>query len=164
MNVKMTTNLGSFTLALNEEKAPITVKNFIRYVEEGFYNGTIFHRVIPNFMIQGGGMDESMQQKPTHEEIKNESSNGLKNVRGSIAMARTSAPHSASSQFFINVTDNSFLDKANSPDGYGYAVFGEVTEGLDVVDAIKSVATGNHGFHQDVPKDTVIIESAEVVA
>ena len=162
--VQLTTNHGVITLALNEEKAPKTVANFKSYVEAGHYDGTIFHRVIKNFMIQGGGMEPGMNQKETRAPVENEAANGLKNKRGSIAMARTSDPHSATAQFFINTVDNDFLDfKAPSGQGWGYCVFGEVTEGLDVVDKIRAVATGNKGFHQDVPKEDVVIEKAEIV-
>ena len=162
--VKLTTNHGAITLALDAEKAPKTVANFLSYVESGHYNGTIFHRVIKNFMIQGGGMEPGMNQKETQAPIENEAANGLKNKRGSIAMARTNDPHSATAQFFINVVDNDFLDfRAPSGQSWGYCVFGEVTEGLDVVDKIRAVATGNKGFHQDVPKEDVIIEKAEIV-
>ncbi len=162
--VKLTTNHGAITLQLDAEKAPKTVANFIAYVIAGHYDNTIFHRVIKNFMIQGGGMEPGMNQKETRAPIENEAANGLKNKRGSIAMARTSDPHSATAQFFINVVDNDFLDfKAPSGQGWGYCVFGEVTEGMDVVDKIRAVATGNKGFHQDVPKEDVIIEKAEIV-
>ncbi|MBU3695372.1 peptidylprolyl isomerase [Dechloromonas sp.] len=162
--VQLTTNHGIITLALNEEKAPKTVANFKSYVEAGHYDGTIFHRVIKNFMIQGGGMEPSMNQKATQAPIENEAANGLKNKRGSIAMARTSDPHSATAQFFINTVDNDFLDfKAPSGQGWGYCVFGEVTEGMDVVDKIRAVATGNKGFHQDVPKEDVVIEKAAIL-
>ena len=162
--IKLTTNHGVITLELDAEKAPKTVANFIAYVEAGHYNNTIFHRVIKNFMIQGGGMEPGMNQKETRDPIENEAGNGLKNVRGSIAMARTGDPHSATAQFFINTVDNDFLDfKAPSGQGWGYCVFGQVVEGLDVVDKIRAVPTGNKGFHQDVPKEDVIIEKAEVV-
>ena len=162
--IKLSTNHGAITLALNEEKAPKTVANFEAYVEAGHYNGTIFHRVIKNFMIQGGGMEPGMNQKETQAPIENEAANGLKNKRGTVAMARTSDPHSATAQFFINTVDNDFLDfKSPSGQGWGYCVFGEVVEGLDVVDKIRAVATGNKGFHQDVPKEDVIIEKAEIV-
>ena len=162
--VQLTTNHGVITLALNEEKAPKTVANFKSYVEAGHYDGTIFHRVIKNFMIQGGGMEPGMNQKATQAPIENEAANGLKNKRGSIAMARTSDPHSATAQFFINTVDNDFLDfKSPSGQGWGYCVFGEVTEGMDVVDKIRSVATGNKGFHQDVPKEDVVIEKAAIL-
>ncbi len=161
--VKLHTNFGTITLELNTEKAPVTVANFLDYVNSGFYNGTIFHRVISNIMIQGGGMEPGMKEKATNAPIKNEADNGLSNERGTIAMARTMEPHSASAQFFINVKDNKFLDhRSPTPDGWGYAVFGRVVDGMDVVDKIKDVATGNAGFHQDVPLEDVIIESAEV--
>lgn len=162
--IKLTTNFGVICIELDHKKAPKTAENFERYVREGFYDGTIFHRVIDNFMIQGGGFDKDMQQKPTHEPIENEANNGLKNDRYTIAMARTMQPHSASAQFFINVKDNDFLNHTK-PDlhGWGYAVFGKVVEGQDVVDKIKGVKTGNHGPHQDVPVENVIIEKAEIV-
>ena len=154
--IKLQTNLGTITLKLDAEKAPVTVKNFIQYVEDGHYDNTIFHRVINGFMIQGGGFTPGMKQKDTREQIENEAGNGLKNKRGTIAMARTNDPHSATAQFFINVSDNDFLDfKAPSGSGWGYCVFGEVVEGMDVVDKIKSVKTGNKGFHQDVPVEDV---------
>lgn len=162
--IKLTTNHGVITLELDAEKAPKTVENFIAYVESGHYDGTIFHRVIKDFMIQGGGMEPGMKQKETRDPIENEAANGLKNVRGSIAMARTNDPHSATAQFFINTVDNDFLDfRAPSGSGWGYCVFGQVVEGLDVVDKIRAVPTGSKGFHQDVPKEDVIIEKAEVV-
>jgi len=162
--IKLNTNFGTITLELSPDKAPETVENFTQYVKDGFYNGTIFHRVISNFMIQGGGMEPGMKEKQTRAPIKNEANNGLSNERGTIAMARTMEPHSASAQFFINVTDNTFLNhRAPTPDGWGYAVFGRVVDGMDVVDKIKAVATGNAGFHQDVPVEDVVIESAEVV-
>ena len=162
--IKLHTNHGAITLELDAEKAPVTVANFLAYVESGHYNNTVFHRVIDGFMIQGGGFEPGMNQKPTGEQIKNEADNGLKNERGTIAMARTQAPHSATAQFFINVADNDFLNH-RSPDlqGWGYCVFGKVSEGMDVVDAIRKVKTGSSGFHQDVPKEDVIIERAEVV-
>ncbi|WP_111656471.1 peptidylprolyl isomerase [Isoalcanivorax indicus] len=163
MKAALTTTYGKIVIALDAEKAPETVANFVQYVKDGFYNGTIFHRVISNFMIQGGGFTEKMEQKPTRAPIQNEAANGLSNETGTVAMARTSDPHSATAQFFINVGDNHFLDKARSQDGWGYAVFGEVVEGMDVVNRIKSVDTGNKGFHQDVPTDTVLIESAEII-
>ena len=164
MAVKLHTNHGVITLELDAEKAPVTVANFLAYVEAGHYDNTVFHRVIDGFMIQGGGFEPGMNQKPTGEQIKNEADNGLKNERGTIAMARTQAPHSATAQFFINVADNAFLNHT-SPDlqGWGYCVFGKVTEGMDVVDSIRKVKTGSSGFHQDVPKEDVIIERAEVV-
>ena len=161
--VKMHTSMGTIVLQLNPEKAPDTVKNFLEYAKEGFYDGTIFHRVIDNFMIQGGGMEPGIKEKPNRAPIQNEASNGLSNTRGTIAMARTPNPHSATSQFFINVADNTFLDfKSPTADGYGYCVFGEVVEGMDVVDAIKNVATTSQGMHQDVPKEDVLITKVEV--
>ncbi len=159
--VKLLTNFGEITLELNAEKAPITVANFLQYVDSGFYNGTIFHRVINGFMIQGGGFDGKMQQKASADEIKNEADNGLANDIYTIAMARTSAPHSASNQFFINVGNNDFLNyTAPNSSGWGYCVFGKVTAGMDVVDKIKKVATTSRNGHQDVPVENVIIESA----
>jgi peptidyl-prolyl cis-trans isomerase B (cyclophilin B) len=158
--VVLETSLGTIKLELHPDKAPITVKNFLAYVDDGFYDGTVFHRVIPNFMIQGGGMEPGMRQKPTKGEIKNESSNGLANKRGSVAMARTSAPDSATAQFFINVTDNGFLDKAQARDGVGYCVFAQVIEGMDVVDKIKAVKTTTKGSHENVPVTDVVIRSA----
>ncbi|HET7833332.1 MAG TPA: peptidylprolyl isomerase [Gallionella sp.] len=160
--IKLHTNLGTITLQLDAEKAPITVKNFLDYVNSGFYNGTIFHRVMDGFMIQGGGFEPGMKQKPTNAPIKNEAANGLKNQTYTIAMARTSDPHSASAQFFINVKNNGFLDYPGQ-DGWGYAVFGKVVEGMDVVDAIAKVKTGNSGYHQNVPTQDVVITKAEVV-
>lgn len=158
-------SLGAITLELDEAKAPITVANFLNYVKKGHYDGTIFHRVIPGFMIQGGGFAPGMQQKQTDAEIQNEANNGLKNDKYTIAMARTSAPHSASAQFFINVANNDFLNyKSPTPQGWGYAVFGKVIEGQDIVDKIAAVATGRRGMHDDVPKDDVCIEKAEVLA
>jgi len=163
--VLLKTNKGDITLTLDAVKAPKTVANFLAYVKSGHYDGTIFHRVIDNFMIQGGGMAPGMKQKPTQAEIENEANNGLKNVTGSIAMARTSEPHSASSQFFINVNDNDFLNHpAPTAQGWGYAVFGAVSDGMDVVNAIRKVKTGSSGFHQDVPTDDVVIEKATVLA
>ncbi len=162
--VKLTTNFGAITIKLDAEKAPKTVENFLAYVKDGHYDNTIFHRVIKGFMIQGGGFEPGMKQKECRAPIDNEAANGLKNKRGTIAMARTGDPHSATAQFFINVVDNDFLDfKAPSGQGWGYCVFGEVTEGLDVIDQIKGVRTGNKGFHQDVPVDDVIIEKAEAI-
>jgi peptidyl-prolyl cis-trans isomerase B (cyclophilin B) len=159
--VKLLTNFGEITLELNAEKAPITVANFLQYVDSGFYNGTIFHRVINGFMIQGGGFDGKMQQKASADEIKNEADNGLANDIYTIAMARTSAPHSASNQFFINVGNNDFLNYTTpNSSGWGYCVFGKVTAGMDVVDKIKKVATTSRNGHQDVPVENVIIESA----
>ncbi|NJD25679.1 MAG: peptidyl-prolyl cis-trans isomerase [Betaproteobacteria bacterium] len=162
--VKLSTSHGAITLKLDAEKAPKTVANFLAYVEAGHYDGTIFHRVIKNFMIQGGGMEPGMNQKKTNAPIDNEAANGLKNKRGSVAMARTNDPHSATAQFFINVVDNDFLNfKSPMGQGWGYCVFGEVVDGLDVVDAIRAVRTGNKGFHQDVPVEDVVIQKAEVV-
>jgi peptidyl-prolyl cis-trans isomerase A (cyclophilin A) len=159
--VILETSLGSITLELDPQQAPITVANFLGYVDSGFYDGTIFHRVIPGFMIQGGGFDEAMDEKKTGPSIKNEAGNGLSNRRGTIAMARTSVVDSATSQFFINSVDNFFLDHRNeSTDGYGYCVFGHVIEGLEVVDRIAKVPTGNLGYFQDVPQEPVIILSA----
>jgi peptidyl-prolyl cis-trans isomerase B (cyclophilin B) len=155
------TNMGEIHITVDAEKAPISAKNFTDYVEDGFFDGTIFHRVIPNFMIQGGGMTEDMQQKTTKANIENEANNGLKNVKYSIAMARTMAPHSASSQFFINVADNQFLDFPGQ-DGWGYCVFGEVVAGQDIVDKIEKVETINLGGHSDVPGETVIITKASI--
>ncbi|MDO8346723.1 MAG: peptidylprolyl isomerase [Rugosibacter sp.] len=161
--IKLTTNHGVITLELDAEKAPKTVANFVAYVEAGQYDGTIFHRVIDGFMIQGGGFVPGMDQKPVNAPIENEAKNGLKNERYTVAMARTSDPHSATAQFFINVGDNDFLDNDQCQDGWGYCVFGRVTEGQDVVDAIKSVKTRTVGFHQNVPAENVILERAEVV-
>lgn len=158
VNIIIETSLGNMHLTLDAEKAPITVSNFLAYVDQKFYDNTIFHRVIPNFMIQGGGFVVGMEQKKTNPPIKNEANNGLKNDRGTIAMARTAAPDSATSQFFINHRDNRALNRPN-PDGHGYAVFGKVTEGLDVLDKIAEVQTGNSGMHQNVPIDPVIIKS-----
>ena len=154
--ILMKTSAGDIKLELNREKAPKTVSNFLSYVEAGHYNGTIFHRVINGFMIQGGGFDKNMNQKPAPDTVANEAANGLKNTTGSIAMARTSDPHSASAQFFINVNDNTFLDYPGQ-DGWGYCVFGSVVEGMDVVNKIKKVQTGRAGFHQDVPVEPITI-------
>ncbi|MCW9050147.1 MAG: peptidylprolyl isomerase [Deltaproteobacteria bacterium] len=162
--VKMQTNKGEIVIELNAQEAPISTENFLNYVRDGFYEQTIFHRVIPNFMIQGGGFTKGMAQKKTQAEIKNEADNGLKNLRGTLAMARTQVVDSASSQFFINLTDNAFLNhQGKTPNGYGYAVFGQVTEGMDIVDEIAKVATGNHGHHQDVPQEPVVIEAVTIV-
>ncbi|GHT97417.1 peptidyl-prolyl cis-trans isomerase [Betaproteobacteria bacterium] len=164
MAVKLHTSQGVITLELDAEKAPVTVENFLAYVTAGHYDNTIFHRVIDGFMIQGGGFEPGMEQKPTRDPIKNEADNGLKNTRGTIAMARTNDPHSATAQFFINVADNSFLDfRAPNTQGWGYCVFGKVTEGLDVLDAIRQVKTGNKAGHQDVPVEDVLIERAEAL-
>jgi cyclophilin family peptidyl-prolyl cis-trans isomerase len=160
--VAMKTSEGTIRIELWADKAPITVKNFLQYADEGAYDGTIFHRVINDFMIQGGGFTPNMQQKPTHEPIKNEAATDLKNARGTIAMARTNVVDSATSQFFINVKDNDFLDHKNeSPAGFGYAVFGKVIEGMDVIDKIKVVPTTRSGMHQDVPAKPIIIESVK---
>src|SRR5690606_30377542 len=163
MKVVLTTTYGKITLQLDSERAPKTTENFLSYVREGFYDGTIFHRVISNFMIQGGGFTDRMEQKPTGAPIRNEAANGLSNEIGTIAMARTSDPHSATAQFFINVADNHFLDKAQAQDGWGYAVVGKVVNGTGVVNKIQTVATGTSGFHRDVPKEPGIIESAEIL-
>ena len=161
--VKLETSMGEIVIELNEEAAPVTVKNFLRYVEEGFFDGTIFHRVIPDFMIQGGGFTADMRQRKTHAPIVNEGDNGLKNARGTIAMARTGDPDSATSQFFINHKNNEFLDYAG-PEEPGYAVFGKVTEGMDVVDAIAAVETARKGSYSDVPVKPVVIKSVQVVS
>ena len=162
--IKLNTNFGTITLELNAEQAPKTVANFEGYVKTGHYNNTIFHRVINGFMIQGGGMESGMREKSTNASVENEADNGLANDRGTIAMARTMEPHSASAQFFINVSDNGFLNhRSKSADGWGYCVFGKVTDGMDIVDKIKEVSTGNKAGHQDVPVEDVIIESAEIV-
>jgi len=159
--VLLSTNKGSIKVELFEKEAPITVANFLSYVRDGFFGGTVFHRVIPGFMIQGGGMDKELKQKKTQAPIKNEADNGVKNQRGTLAMARTSDINSATSQFFINLADNSFLD--NGSRDFGYAVFGKVIEGMEVVDAIAKVETGSRGFHDDVPLQDILIESAEIV-
>lgn len=162
--VQVDTNMGAITIELNEEKAPKTVENFLDYVNAGHYDGTIFHRVIDNFMIQGGGMDADMKEKSTRTPIENEADNGLANEVGTVAMARTNDPHSATAQFFINVNNNSFLNHSGkNPMGWGYAVFGKVTDGMEIVNKIKGVPTGNFGFHQDVPKETIVINSIKVV-
>lgn len=158
--VTLTTNLGPIVLELDPQKAPRTVENFVQYVNDGHYNGTVFHRVIPNFMIQGGGFTPEMQQRPTRGPIGLESRNGLSNVRGSVAMARTSVPDSATAQFFINVQDNDFLDQSKSSDGHGYTVFGRVVSGMDVVDRIRAVPTGRRGMHGNVPVEPIIILNA----
>jgi len=162
--VELHTNHGVIKLELDAEKAPKSVENFLNYVKAGHYDNTVFHRVIDGFMIQGGGFEPGMKQKPTAEPITNEANNGLKNVNGSIAMARTNDPHSATAQFFINVNDNDFLNHSSpTPQGWGYAVFGKVVDGMDIVEKIKKVKTGSKGFHQDVPADDVIIEKAVIV-
>ncbi len=162
--VLMETSMGNITIELFKEKAPISVRNFISYVNDGYYNGTIFHRVIKTFMVQGGGLDENMQPKKTKFAIKNEATNGLSNKRGTLAMARTSVVDSATSQFFINVVDNLFLDhQGKQPDHYGYAVFGQVVEGMEVVDAIKEVKTGSRSGHSDVPAENIFITAMSVL-
>jgi peptidyl-prolyl cis-trans isomerase B (cyclophilin B) len=159
--VTLTTNFGDIKLELFADKAPKTVENFLKYVNEGFYDGLIFHRVIGDFMIQGGGYTADMDEKDTHAPIENEANNGVSNATGTIAMARTNDPHSASSQFFINVKDNDFLDfRSESVSGWGYCAFGKVVEGMDVIEKIKAVDTGNYGMHQDVPVESVVIEKA----
>ena len=161
--VVLNTNYGPITLELDNEHAPVTVANFLQYARDGHYDNTIFHRVINGFMIQGGGFEPGMKQKPTNASIKNEASNGLKNTTGTIAMARTNDPQSATAQFFINVADNDFLNfKSETPQGWGYAVFGKVSDGMDTVNKIKAVKTGTSGFHQDVPKEDVVIQSVTV--
>ncbi len=163
-NVVLTTSLGKITIKLNAEKAPVSSANFLTYVNEGFYNGTVFHRVIKGFMAQGGGFDTAFKQKTTHDQIKNEANNGLKNTRGTLAMARTNDPNSATAQFFINYKDNSFLDHTSpTASGWGYAVFGEVVEGMDVVDKMADVPTGVRGGMPDAPQSDIVIEKAEVV-
>ena len=163
--VELTTSAGTVRIELDDAKAPLTVANFLTYVNSGHYDGTIFHRVIPGFMVQGGGFTEDMQQKPSNATIQNEANNGLKNNKYTLAMARTSAPHSASAQFFINGTDNDFLNfKSESSQGWGYAVFGKVVSGTEVVDQIERVATGNKGGHENVPKEAVtIVKAVEIV-
>jgi peptidyl-prolyl cis-trans isomerase B (cyclophilin B) len=162
--VKMHTNYGDFVITLDADKAPKTVANFLAYTKEGFYNGTIFHRVIDGFMIQGGGFEAGMKQKQTHAPVENEANNGLKNDKYTLAMARTNDPQSATAQFFVNIADNDFLNfTAPTANGWGYAVFGKVTEGTDVIDKIKNVKTANSGFHQNVPAEDVVIEKAEVI-
>ncbi len=162
--VRLHTNFGVITLDLDAAKAPKTVENFLSYVRAGHYDNTLFHRVINGFMVQGGGFEPGMRQKPTQSPVENEATNGLRNTKYSIAMARTSDPHSATAQFFINVADNDFLNHtAPNPKGWGYCVFGKVTDGIDVVDRIKAVRTQRHGMHADVPEQDVIIERAEVV-
>ena len=160
--IRFETSLGDFTIELFEKDAPISAKNFLDYVDAGHFDGTVFHRVIPGFVIQGGGMTADMKQKPTKSPIKNEADNGLKNRRGTLSMARTNDPHSATSQFFVNLVDNAFLDPGRG--GAGYAVFGHVTEGMSVVDEIAKVKTGSKGMHQDVPVEPVVVKSAKRTA
>ncbi|HAS6293310.1 TPA: peptidylprolyl isomerase [Vibrio vulnificus] len=161
--ITLHTNFGDIKIELNAEKAPETSANFLQYCRDGFYDNTVFHRVIDGFMIQGGGMESGLREKPTRAPIKNEANNGLSNKVGSIAMARTMDPHSASSQFFINVNNNTFLDfRSESLDSWGYCVFGEVVEGMDVVNKIKGVSTGSYGMHQDVPLEEVVITGATI--
>lgn len=161
--VLIETTLGNITLELDAENAPNSTENFVAYVNDGFYDGTIFHRVIPGFMVQGGGMNPDMSEKTTKATIKNEANNGLKNDRGTVAMARTNEPHSASSQFFINVKDNDFLNfKSEDMRGWGYAVFGKVVDGMDVMDKIVAVETGNNGYHQDVPKESILMNKVTI--
>ncbi len=162
--IRFHTNKGVIDIELDFEQAPATAKNFQQYAEEGFYNGTIFHRVIPNFVIQGGGMESGLVEKAGRPPIANEADNGLKNLRGSLSMARTSDPHSASSQFFINLKDNDFLDhQSKTAQGWGYAVFGRVVKGMEVVDAIAQVPTGRRSYHSDVPLEEVVIEKTEII-
>ena len=163
MSITLHTNFGDITLELFNDKAPVTAANFLQYCRDGHYNGTIFHRVIGNFMIQGGGYATGFEEKDTRASIKNEANNGLSNKIGTIAMARTQEPHSASAQFFINVADNTFLDfKSESIQGWGYCVFAQVTDGMDIVNKIKAVKTGRYGMHQDVPKEDVVIENVTI--
>lgn len=162
--VQLDTNMGEIVLELDSAHAPKTVENFLQYVKDGHYDGKIFHRVIDGFMIQGGGFDKDMQESKTRAPINNEADNGLTNMRGTIAMARTNDPHSATAQFFINVSDNSFLNHSGkNPQGWGYAVFGKVTKGMDVVDKIKTVQTGSYGYHSDVPTKPIVIERAVII-
>lgn len=163
VKAEIVTNAGPMVVELYADKAPKTVENFVQYAKDGHYDGTIFHRVIPNFMIQGGGYDKDFKEKKTRAPIKNEAGNGLKNEPYTLAMARTNNPHSATSQFFINVNDNEFLDRANSPDGWGYAVFGKVVEGQDIVDKIKQVRTRPVGPHGDVPVEPIVIERVRIL-
>jgi len=164
IKVKLTTSMGDIVVQVKGKSAPISSENFLTYVKEGFYDGTIFHRIIPGFMAQGGGFDGELKQKDVHKAIKNEADNGVKNTRGTLAMARTPDPDSATAQFFINYKDNAFLDYTSSTaQGWGYAVFAEVIEGMDVVDKMEKVATGKKGGHQDVPKENIVIEKAEII-
>ncbi len=162
--VKLQTSMGDVVIELDVEKAPVTAENFLQYVRDGFYDNTVFHRVINGFMVQGGGFEPGMKQKSTRAQIENEAANGLKNDAYTVAMARTSDPHSATAQFFFNVVNNNFLNfRAASADGFGYCVFAKVVEGRDVIDKIKVASTGNRGFHQDVPAEDVVIKKAEIV-
>jgi peptidyl-prolyl cis-trans isomerase B (cyclophilin B) len=162
--VKLQTSMGEVVIELDTVKAPVTAENFLQYVRDGFYDNTVFHRVINGFMVQGGGFEPGLKQKPVRAAIENEAGNGLKNDAYTVAMARTSDPHSATAQFFFNVVNNNFLNfRAASADGFGYCVFGKVVEGRDVIDKIKAVPTGNRGFHQDVPAEDVVIQKAEIV-
>ena len=162
--VELDTNMGAIVIELNEEKAPKTVENFLNYVKSGHYDGTIFHRIIDGFMIQGGGMDAEMNEKATNAPVENEADNGLKNDKGTIAMARTQDPHSATSQFFVNVKDNDFLNHSGkNMQGWGYTVFGKVTSGMDVIEKMRGVPTGRFGMHADVPKEPVVINSATII-
>lgn len=159
--IKFETTMGEFTMELYADKAPKTVENFLEYVREGFYDGTIFHRVIDGFMVQGGGFTPDMAQKPTKDPVENEADNGVKNEMYTVSMARTMEPHSATAQFFVNVADNSFLDfRAKNPQGWGYCVFGKVVDGTDVIDKMRKVETGNFGFHENVPAESIVIEKA----
>ena len=163
--VELDTNMGAIVIELNEEKAPKTVENFLNYVKSGHYDGTIFHRIIDGFMIQGGGMDADMNEKATNAPVENEADNGLKNDAGTIAMARTQDPHSATSQFFVNVKDNDFLNHSGkNMQGWGYTVFGKVTSGMDVIEKMRGVPTGRFGMHADVPKEPVVIKSATIIS
>ena len=163
--VELDTNMGAIVIELNEEKAPKTVENFLNYVKSGHYDGTIFHRIIDGFMIQGGGMDADMNEKATNKPVENEADNGLKNNAGTIAMARTQDPHSATSQFFVNVKDNDFLNHSGkNMQGWGYTVFGKVTSGMDVIEKMRGVPTGRFGMHADVPKEPVVINSATIIS
>ena len=163
--VVLHTNFGDITIKMLTDKAPKTVANFLQYVEDGFYSNTLFHRVIDGFMVQGGGVEPGMVEKDNRDAIQNEANNGVSNVIGTLAMARTNDPHSATSQFFINVSNNHFLDfKSETPSGWGYCVFAEVVDGMDVVNKIKGVSVGQFGYHGDVPKEDVLIESAEIIA
>ena len=160
----MQTSMGDIVIELDTDKAPVTVENFLQYVRDGFYDNTIFHRVINGFMVQGGGFEPGMKQKSTRAQIENEAANGLKNDTYTVAMARTSDPHSASAQFFFNVKNNDFLNfRAATTEGYGYCVFGQISEGREVIDKIKAVATGKRGFHQDVPNEDVVVKKVEVL-